>query len=356
MSLISKDNLSLTLQSIKKLLSNKVDKSEINELISENVVQSDWNQNDEIQSNYIKNRPFYEYFTEEVVIVPENVYDILSSRGQVFKGNFNMPIDGETYIVQFGDNIYEKKAEIGTFPPGYPAKIGDLYDEFIICLKPDEMWIETPNTGQKTIKIVNQNHRIKKIDEKYLPDSMSKNNPSGTGSFSLNRNPDSEIGEYSFAEGYNAKASGKHSHAEGYYTTASNNGSHAEGNNTTASGLGSHAEGFHTTASGNYSHAEGDNTKASRDKSHAEGSRTEASGYNSHAEGYETKASGENSHAEGSSTKASGYYSHAEGGITEASGPKSHAEGYLTTASGENSHAEGYYTKASGETQHVQGK
>ena len=260
MSLISKDNLSLTLQSIKKLLSNKADKSEISELISENAVQSDWNQNDEIQPDYIKNKPFYEYFIEEVVIVPENVYNILSSRGQVFEGNFNMPIDGETYIVQFGDNIYEKKAEVGTAIADYQVKIGDLYDEFIICLKPDKMYIETSNTGQKIIKIVNQNHRIKKIDEKYLPDLMSKNNPNGTGSFSLNRDSDSKIGEYSFAEGYNTTASGDTSHAEGYYTTASGYGSHAEGNFTKASGDYSHAEGISTTASGDYSHAEGEST------------------------------------------------------------------------------------------------
>lgn len=125
---------------------------------------------------------------------------------------------------------------------------------------------------------------------------MSKNNPTGTGSFSLNRKADTTVGSYSHAEGQNTTASGQQSHAEGYNTTGSGSGSHAEGANTTASGVDSHAEGTGTTASGYHSHAEGAGTTAS---SHA-----------SHAEGYNTTASGSYSHAEGANTTASNYASH----------------------------------------------
>ena len=153
---------------------------------------------------------------------------------------------------------------------------------------------------------------------------MTKHNPTGTGSFSLNRKAGTTVGDYSVAEGLD--------------TTASGDLAHAEGEDTVASGHASHAEGFYTIASGNYSHAEG--------------GISEASGTYSHAEGL-GRASGTCSHAEGTST-ASGDYSHAEGTST-ASGEYSHAEGY-GTASGEHSHAEGYDTKASSQYQHVQGK
>ena len=161
-----------------------------------------------------------------------------------------------------------------------------------------------------------------------LNNMMSKTNPTGTGSFSLNRTAGTTIGDYSFAEG----------------------------DTTTASGESSHAEGSNTTASGSYSHAEGSNTIASEYASHAEGSNTIASEYASHAEGGKTTASGNFSHAEGSRTTASGNFSHAEGSGTTASGDFSHAEGSGTTASGGYSHAEGYCTTADNFASHVSGK
>ena len=151
-----------------------------------------------------------------------------------------------------------------------------------------------------------------------LNNMMSKTNPTGTGSFSLNRTAGTTIGDYSFAEG----------------------------DTTTASGESSHAEGSNTTASGSYSHAEGSNTIASEYASHAEGGKTTASGNFSHAEGSRTTASGNFSHAEGSGTTASGDFSHAEGSGTTASGGYSHAEGYCTTADNFASHVSGKYNAA----------
>ena len=128
---------------------------------------------------------------------------------------------------------------------------------------------------------------VKKIDEKYLLELpyMDKVNPTGTGSFSLNRKANTTIGNYSFTEGYNTTASGDYSHAEGYYTTASGLTSYAEGESTTASGYSSHAEGYSTTASGHSSHAEGKETTASGDSSHAEGYGTKASSKYQHVHG-----------------------------------------------------------------------
>lgn len=128
---------------------------------------------------------------------------------------------------------------------------------------------------------------------------LDKENPTGTGSFSLNRKANTTIGENSVALGSNTTASGRASLAEGIDTKASGFCSHAEGGDTIASGGGSHAEGGGTTASGIDSHAEGTDTTASGGSSHAEGNKTKAKGYNSHAQGDHTIAHGASQHVFG---------------------------------------------------------
>ena len=175
------------------------------------------------------------------------------------------------------------------------------------------------------------------LTEEYAP----KDNPVFTGSISLGRAKDREIGVGSVAIGNNTLAVGEYSHAEGS-GAAEGHYSHAEGSSN-ASAEYSHAEGRDTIASGYASHAEGYNTNSSGGYSHAEGYKTSASSYAAHAEGYTTRALGENSHAEGYSSTADGKYSHAEGKETYTSGENSHAEGLRTTAQGENQHVQGKY-------------
>lgn len=93
--------------------------------------------------------------------------------------------------------------------------------------------------------------------ETAIENKMDKANPSGNGSFSLNRKSGTIVGD--------------NSHAEGNNTTASGLDSHAEGDTTTASGYASHAEGFVTTASGEVSHAEGYGTNAASQCQHSQG-------------------------------------------------------------------------------------
>ena len=283
-------------------------------------------------------------------------YTILAESGEFKIGVFGIT---ETETLP---TLYSKDIKIlygtdthGTTPPTYiPSEIYQLR-----LSKQDKLVsgenIKTVN-GESVLGSGNIKIQVE-VDQTYTPDStnaqsgtavaeamsnkMDKNNPTGTGSFSLNRKANTAVGNYSFTEGYATEASGSNSHAEG--------------NSTTASGYVSHTEGGSTTALGDYSHAEGYYTTASSSCSHAEGSSTTASGSSSHAEGYYTTASSYASHAEGSSTIASGDRSHAEGYYTTASGYASHAEG-SSRASGDRSHAEGFYTKASGDYQHVQGK
>ena len=216
-----------------------------------------------------------------------------------------------------------------------------------------DVTITSPQAGQVLVYDETTNTWINTANS--ADDKMDKINPTGSGSFSLNRKANTTIGTNSVAIGVDTTASGNYSYAEGAGTTASGQYSHAEGRETIASATNAHAEGAGTQASGNYSHTEGATTTASGDYSHAEGSGTEASGASAHAEGTGTTASTHSAHAEGSNTTASGYYSHAEGLTTVASKNCAHAEGHETTASANYSHAEGTNTTASGGGAHAEG-
>lgn len=376
-------------------------------------VQSDWNQNDETATDYVKNRPFYtgeSVFTE---IIPEHTYTLSPvGRFTIYEDGsgaypYSLEVDKDYTVVYNGttyelaSNTLEGFTYVGDASSLTTGAEPSVPFAIITGMGILQIMDYTGNT-EVTFKISAFKAEIKKIDTKYipeLPEYMSKTDPVGYGSFSLNRKADTTVGAGSHAEGYNATASGKASHAEGEDTTASGVDSHAEGSMTIASELTSHAEGFGTEANARFSHAEGAhtivsttdmsvpsysiengmgryghaegfctvvtgghgahaegyNTKASGDSSHAEGHNTKASSNVSHAEGYNTKASGDSSHAEGYNTEASSNASHAEGFNTVASGVYSHAEGYGTTASGYQSHAEGSASEASGVYSHAEG-
>lgn len=123
------------------------------------------------------------------------------------------------------------------------------------------------------------------INHNHDDDYLTKESPSATGSFSLNRKESTSIGTYSVAEGRNNTASGLASHAEGDGTTASAQATHAEGSGTTASSWYAHAEGCDTTASARAAHAEGNTTVAKGQQSHAEGFYTVAASTSQHVQG-----------------------------------------------------------------------
>ena len=373
----------------------------------------DWNQNDSTASDYIKNRPFYTGEVVQTEIIPEQTY-ALSSYGSFTvyadeSGTYPYSLeDGKNYIVVYNGTTYELTSS-NTNGITYVGDIGPLQGieatvPFAIVAGNSLLQIVDYNSNTEvTFKIIGDRADIIQIDLKYIPELpryMSKQNPVGYGSFSLNRKADTTVGLNSHAEGDDTTASGDESHAEGngtiasgpvshaegWYTKANAKFSHAEGANTTASGIGSHAEGDDTTASGESSHAEGNHTIVSTTEksvgnltvedgmgkyghaegfatvvtgqhgAHAEGCKTLSSGKSSHAEGQSTTASGDYSHSEGKDTTASGNYSHVEGNRTNSSGKTSHAEGELTTASGDISHAEGLSVTASGLCSHAEGQ
>jgi hypothetical protein len=145
---------------------------------------------------------------------------------------------------------------------------------------------------------------------------------------------DTNIGEYSYALGYNNTASKLYSTAIGAYCTASGDRSIAIGNGAQATRGSSIAIG--QSAESNAIHAI------------AMGKNVTASGAGAFASGAETTASGENAVAMGYMTKATGWRSLATGNESTASGPASTALGYTTTASGSRATSLGSETIASG--------
>lgn len=107
------------------------------------------------------------------------------------------------------------------------------------------------------------------------------------------------IGNTSFATGYDPIASGVGSVAIGYSPIASNTGSVAMGTSTISSGVGSFAAGGSTVASGDSSTAFGSGSTASGDDSTVSGVGSVASGRGSFALGFYTVASGCSSFAFG---------------------------------------------------------
>ena len=144
-----------------------------------------------------------------------------------------------------------------------------------------------------------------------------------------------DIGLYSFATGFNTRATGTYTTAMGYSTTASGNFSTALGYGNIAGGLLSMAIGINGTAGGAYSTAMGLSTTAGGIYSTAMGVSTIAGGTSSTAMGQSTTAGGTSSTAMGLSTTASGAYSTAMGNSTVASGNFSTAMGYRVNTNGQ---------------------
>ena len=175
-------------------------------------------------------------------------------------------------------------------------------------------------------------------------DIMTKDNPTGTGSVSINRKASTAIGNNSVAMGSLTTASGDYSAAFGVSTTSSGYGAFATGQDTKATNHYAVALGNQTEASGQYSFATGAGSKATKTAASALGYSNTASGNYSFATGTSSTASGEGAQAMGYSASAAGKYSLAVGEDTN------------TTSAAQGSFAEGYRTTAAGKYQHVQGK
>ena len=224
---------------------------------------------DDLRTFILKSRPAYrDYLGENVehkaipiltdVVLPRGG-DYFSPEDSTFSG-FSA---GETYHVTLNGKEFDAIAiaingstslsnasasdvESGTIPsdawsvstnPGFPVKVA--------C------WASGSFVG-KTISVrfdkivVESKWDVKKLSYELLPDQLLfylkemmeklisqikslQVDPVITGSFSQNRNPDTDVGSNSHTEGYSSTASEFCAHAEGDHTVASGDCSHAEG-------------------------------------------------------------------------------------------------------------------------------
>lgn len=220
----------------------------------------------------------------------DNLATQMTEIAQPLLNNLVPPMVTELVPQVVGDDYYNKEQTDELL--GQKANANDVYNK----TETDNKLGEKANASDVYKKT--ETYKQTEIDNK-LNGKMDKDNPTGTGSFSLNRMASSTIGFNSVAMGDDITASGMWSNASNQGTAASGFWSHAEGSFTVASGSSAHSEGGDTTASGDYSHAEGGYTMARGDYSHAEGSDTTANGNYSHAEGNNTTSNRRSQHVFG---------------------------------------------------------
>ena len=146
--------------------------------IDGSTTQSDWNQNDETQPDYVKNRPFYTGDPVETVLVEESVVTFEDSGEGLYMATFEstfVPTVGETYKVSWDGSTYEcTGADIeGALVLGNLSIVdagSDSGEPFIIILENiGAIDIATTDTSAShTISISKTVVPVVKIDKKYL--------------------------------------------------------------------------------------------------------------------------------------------------------------------------------------------
>ena len=147
-------------------------------------VQPDWNQNDNAQPDYVKNRPFYTGDPVETVLVEERTYTFAENKNNgLYLAEFTSTfaaIVGETYKVSWDGTPYECTCVdfSGNTALGNLSITGDGSDTgepFVMLVSNGKgIIIATADTSAShTFSISRLVPEIVKIDEKYLPDTVA---------------------------------------------------------------------------------------------------------------------------------------------------------------------------------------
>ena len=224
------------------------------------VVLPDWNQNDNTKPDYVKNRPFY----EETETTP-----ILESQQIDFSQSFRIPtsiVKGNTYLITWDGTDYtitatEKEIIAGEIYIPYLEQADGLFEI-------EGMTMRAADNGIHTVAISLVDSTTKTIDEKFIPNTIARDNKvvkrifniypnedggineinyddlsnrppiyhayNGLGSVSLNTLYNHTDGDYSVAEGMSTIASSEYQHVQGKYNIedSSNTYAHIVGNGT----------------------------------------------------------------------------------------------------------------------------
>lgn len=147
-------------------------------------VQSDWNQNDNTQPDYVKNRPFYTGDPVETVLVEENTASFTESGSWYmaeFPSTFAATV-GETYSVSWDGTVYEctcvsfnNVPVIGNLSvAGAGSDTGEPF--LMVVYNGTKIEIYTTDTSAShTFSIVSYPVEVVKIDANYLPVASEDN-------------------------------------------------------------------------------------------------------------------------------------------------------------------------------------
>ena len=124
------------------------------------------------------------------------------------------------------ENLQSAENQAGTI--SYAVDTSKLYIDSYNGIGKDAEIIRQPINAQfaEGIQYIDENNEEKILDETNL---MKKNDPEGSGSFSLNGLKDKEMGENSFIAGFGGEAKGNNSYALGYISKANGESSLAFG-------------------------------------------------------------------------------------------------------------------------------
>ena len=147
--------------------------------IDGSTTQPDWNQNDETQPDYVKNRPFYTGDPVETVLVEETTLPFEDSGQGFYMGGLQSTIEatlGEIYKVSWDSVTYEctcisfnNMPAIGNFSiVGAGSDTGEPF--LMLVNNGEDITIGTTDTSAShTISISGMVAPVVKIDEKYVP-------------------------------------------------------------------------------------------------------------------------------------------------------------------------------------------
>ena len=146
--------------------------------IDGSATQPDWNQNDDTQPDYVKNRPFYTGDPVETVLVEETSIAFEDSGSGVYIALPQLAFDaivGDTYKVYWDGTTYECTCisfnnipAIGNF--SIAGAGSDTGEPFLMLIENGQFTIGTTDTSAShTISISGMVAPVVKIDAKYLP-------------------------------------------------------------------------------------------------------------------------------------------------------------------------------------------
>lgn len=194
---------------------------------------SDWNQNNEIAHDYIKNRTHYTEIGRTIyagVCNFDEFEDYLQTKIYFYVREIN---DGQ-YVTVYIDDVRFDGLEVKNQIIGNKESVLGFQANIDNSKGTLDFYLGGGFTKGEH-KIVILEDTVHKLHEKYMPENMTKaietvqitadnkmdkNDPAGTGSFSMNRKADTLIGDYSSVNGFDSIASAKYSSANGVGTVS----------------------------------------------------------------------------------------------------------------------------------------